>query len=94
VIDFDARVAALIDACARDLADGRDWRQCALDLHVRTALAGASPAAFLDWARGHRRWSFAVAEAAGEVCAKPPEAAAYVLLKIAEEALEERGLTA
>ncbi len=44
---------------------------------------------FLTWAREHRRWSFIVAESAGEVCAKPPEVAAWVLHEIVEELLEE-----
>ena len=55
------------------------------------ASAAVAPCAseFLDWAREHRRWSFIVAEAADEVCAKPPEAAAWVLHQIVEELLDE-----
>jgi hypothetical protein len=44
---------------------------------------------FLEWARNHRRWSFVVAEASAEVCAKPPEAAAWVLHQIIEELLSD-----
>jgi len=71
--------------------------------HARRAPAGADLAAlaaerlpprfdghaFLGWARDHDRWRFAVAEAAGKVCAKPREAALFVLASILEELLEE-----
>jgi hypothetical protein len=43
----------------------------------------------LQWARNDKRWSFVVAEASTEICAKPPEAAAWVLHQIVEELLEE-----
>ena len=56
---------------------------------TRAGAAIADPPAFLEWARDHQRWSFVVAEAAAEVCAKPPEAAAWVLHQIIEELLEE-----
>jgi hypothetical protein len=89
VSDYDAlieRVYAEIEPIARA---GGEWE--ALALAHRAALD--PPAQFVDWARDHRRWCFAVAEAAGEVCAKPPEAAAHVLLKILAELLEDRGVT-
>lgn len=60
-----------------------------------TALVAASlPASFdgrelLAWATDHDRYRFAVAEAAGKVCAKPREAAIFVLAAIVEERLEE-----
>jgi hypothetical protein len=54
-----------------------------------SAAVSSSAGEFLDWARNHKRWSFIVAEAASEVCAKPPELAAWVLHQIIEELLEE-----
>jgi len=50
---------------------------------------GDDAGAFVEWARDHRRWSFVVAEAAEAVCAKPAEAAAFVLHGIVEELLED-----
>jgi hypothetical protein len=81
---FDDLVAALW-ATARADRDG--WER---DGWARAAAAVAGQAApFLDWARGHRRWRFVVAEAADAVCAKPPEAAAWVAHAIVDELLEE-----
>jgi hypothetical protein len=81
---FDAVVASLA-AAAR--ADADAWSR---EGWSRAAAAVADRATdFLEWARQHRRWSFIVAEAAAEVCAKPPEAAAWVLHQIVEELLEE-----
>jgi hypothetical protein len=61
---------------------GEDWRRTILETRID------EPEKFLEWARHHRRWQFAVAEAAEEVCAKPREAAAFVAMKIVEELLE------
>jgi hypothetical protein len=84
VTSFDEIVAQLaadarVDRAAWS-ADG--WSRAG------TALAGRA-AEFLGWARAHRRWSFIAAEASAEVCAKPPEAAAWILHEIIEELLEE-----
>jgi hypothetical protein len=78
---------ALIDALAASARADRDaWSR---DGWARASSAVAPQASeFLEWARRHRRWSFIVAEAADEVCAKPPEAAAWVLHQIVEELLE------
>jgi hypothetical protein len=92
MIDWPARLERLAEACARDHAAGLDWRRRAVEVHVREALDGNDPTALLAWARDHRRWTLTLAEAAEEVCAKPREAAAYLLVKMAEELLEERGL--
>jgi hypothetical protein len=81
---FDDELVALV-AAARADRDGwaRDgWARAA-------ALVGGRGAAFLDWARDHRRWRSVVAEAADAVCAKPPEAAAWVAHAIVDELLEE-----
>jgi hypothetical protein len=81
---FDEALAALV-AAAR--ADREGW---ARDGWARAAAAvGGQSAAFLAWAREHRRWRFVVAEAADAVCAKPPEAAAWVAHAIVDELLEE-----
>lgn len=79
---------ALIErALAEALRDREAWSR---DGWSRAAAATAPCASeFLAWAREHRRWSFIVAEAAEEVCAKPPEAAAWVLHQIVEELLDE-----
>lgn len=82
--DFEDTIAALT-AAARADRDG--W---AHDGFSRAAAAvNDDAAAFLDWARDHRRWSFVVGEAAEVVCAKPREAAAFVAHAIVDELLEE-----
>jgi hypothetical protein len=78
----------LIDTLAASARADRDAWSREGWARASAALAGHA-ADFLEWARAHRRWSFVVAEAADEVCAKPPEAAAWVLHEIVEEVLEE-----
>jgi hypothetical protein len=81
---FEAVVAELT-AAARADRDG--WER---DGWARAAGAVAGRAQpFLDWARDHKRWRFVVAEAAEAVCAKPPEAAAWVAHAIIDELLED-----
>lgn len=79
---------ALVERVAAEArADRAAWSQSGW---ARAAAAVAGEAtAFLAWARDHRRWRFVVAEAADEVCAKPPEAAAYVLHAIVDELLDD-----
>lgn len=79
-MSYDPLVQHLLGIAQRA---GEDWRRTILETRIE------EPEKFLDWARNHRRWQFAVAEAAGEVCAKPPEAAAFVAMKIVEELLED-----
>ena len=80
---FDELMARLV---AQARADRQGWTR---DGWQQAAAAVAGQAApFLDWARAHRRWSFVVAEAADAVCAKPPEAAAWVAHAIVDEELE------
>lgn len=83
-IDWDGLVQDLVDR-ARVAGAGADL--------AALAAAGLPPQAdgraFLDWATDHDRYRFAVAEAAGKVCAKPREAAIFVLAAILEERLEE-----
>jgi hypothetical protein len=68
-------------------ADREAWEKSGWET-AATAVEGRA-AEFLEWARNHKRWSFIVAEASAEVCAKPPEAAAWVLHQIEDELLEE-----
>ena len=82
--DFEEMIDALA-AAAR--ADRDAWVQDGFS-HVATAV-GVQAAAFLDWARDHRRWSFVVAEAAEVVCSKPREAAVFVAHAIVDELLED-----
>jgi hypothetical protein len=81
-------VEQLVDTLAADARSDREaWSR---EGWARAAAATSSCASdFLEWARAHRRWSFIVAEAASEVCAKPPEAAAWVLHQIVDELLED-----
>jgi len=81
---FDEELAALLAAARADpegwTRDGWAWA---------AALVAGRTQPFLDWARDHRRWRFVLAEAAEAVCAKPPEAAAWVAHAIIDELLEE-----
>ena len=80
-----ARVIEELAAAARADRDG--WER---DGWTRAAAAVRGQAApFLAWAREDRRWRFVVAEASDAVCAKPPEAAAWVAHQIIEELLED-----
>lgn len=57
---------------------------------VSSKLGGARECeAFLAWATHHPRYSFNVAEAAERVCAKPMEAAIFVLCDIVDELLDD-----
>ena len=49
-----------------------------------------SPHEVLDWAKRDRHWSFTLAEVMREVCAKPSELAARLLIAILEELREEQ----
>lgn len=81
---FDAIIERLV-AAAR--ADRAGWTRDGWRLAAAAVVADAAP--FVAWARAHRRWSFVVAEAADEVCAKAPEAAAYIAHAIVEELLAD-----
>jgi hypothetical protein len=81
---FDATIDRLFAAARADRAGwARDGWRLAADA------VAAQPAPFVEWARRHRRWSFVVAEAADAVCAKPPEAAAFIAHAIVDELLED-----
>ena len=80
-----ATIVAWLGALAR--SDREDWEKSGWET-AAAAIEGRADE-FLEWARQDRRWSFVVAEASAEVCAKPPEAAAWVLHQIVEELLED-----
>ena len=83
-MSFDALVERM---AARARADRAAW---AADGWARAAegVAGQETP-FVEWARDHRRWRFVVAEAAEAVCAKPREAASWILHAIVEDLLDE-----
>ena len=83
-MSFDALVERM---AARARADRAAW---AADGWARAAEGVAGQEApFVEWARDHRRWRFVVAEAAEAVCAKPREAASWILHAIVEDLLDE-----
>jgi hypothetical protein len=83
-VSFDALVDRLL---LRARADRAAWARDGWALAA--AAVGGQAAPFVDWARDHRRWRYGVAEAADAVCAKPREAAAWIMHAIVEELLEE-----
>src|SRR5262249_53392699 len=68
-------IVAWLSALARSDRDA--WAKGGWEA-VATVIGGRAEE-LLQWARDDRRWSFVVAEASAEICAKPPEAAAWVL---------------
>ena len=89
--DFDAMIESLVRELlplARN--DAEAWQSRAVTTAIPAALGRTGkPEELLDWARDHRRWRFAVAEVAGEVCAKPLEAAVAVVREILDERFDE-----
>lgn len=89
--DFDPMIERLVRELlplARREPDA--WAQQAVASTIPAALqTSGSPEALLAWAGDHRRWRFAVAEAAEEACAKPTEAAVTVVRHILEERFDE-----
>lgn len=86
---------AMIDALYEELAplarrEPGTWRQMAQAHIIPRALVGA-PEAFIAWAEEHPLWRFTVAECATEVCAKPREAAIYIISAMIEELIEDGG---
>jgi hypothetical protein len=71
--------------------DGERWQTRAHEI-VRGKLH--SPYEFLEWAKRDRHWSFTLAEVMGEVCAKPADLAARLLIAILEELREEQQIAA
>jgi hypothetical protein len=79
---------ALIQELQSELnQDGASWQTRAHEI-VRGKLQ--SPHEFLDWAKRDRHWSFTLAEVMGEVCSKPSELAARLLIAILEELREQQ----
>jgi hypothetical protein len=84
VIDFPALIQELHSELNQD---GERWQTRAYEM-ARGKLH--SPFEFLEWAKRDRHWSFTLAEVMGEVCAKPSELAARLLIAILEELREEQ----
>ncbi len=82
----DAMESLVTQLYEEALADPDAWSEDGWS-RIAAVLAGRANE-FLDWAGAHPRWSFVVAEASSEVCAKPPEAAAWVLHEIVDELLD------
>jgi hypothetical protein len=70
--------------------NGEPWHARAQEI-VRHKLQ--SPHEFLEWAKRDRHWSFTLAEVMREMCAKPSELAARLLIAILEELREEQQTT-
>jgi hypothetical protein len=66
--------------------DGDRWQARAHE-RAHEMLGGKlhSPYELLEWARRDRHWSFTLAEVMGEVCSKPSDLAARLLVAILEE---------
>ena len=77
---FEEVIARAVELGLDDPADPR-WAE----ERARLLRTPERCSAFIEWARLHPRWQFNVAEAAGRVCAKPVEAAVFVLSDIVEE---------
>lgn len=88
---FEALISELHERLRGEAkSDPIGWRRRAEVGSLDEALTRAgTPEAFLAWARDHRQRAFVVAESAGEICAKPREAAIYVLGAILAEILDE-----
>lgn len=87
-IQAEAKTEANLAAPAQLDAPSDDrWHTRAHEM-VRRKLQ--SPFEFLEWAKRDRHWSFTLAEVMGEVCTKPSELAARLLIAILEELREEQ----
>lgn len=81
---FDDLVSAAHEQALDDPADPR-W-----SAFLAAKLPGERDCgAFVEWARHHRKWQFNVADVAGQICAKPREAAITILADIVAELAEE-----
>ncbi|MEX1367255.1 MAG: hypothetical protein AB1Z98_29280 [Nannocystaceae bacterium] len=83
---FDTVIAQALDLGLHDPADPR-WAEA----RARLLPTPERCSELIEWARLHPRWQFNVAEAADQVCAKPIEAAVFVLSDIVAELLDEGG---
>lgn len=89
--DFDPMIESLVrELLPLARREPGAWERQAVTSAIPQALQDSgSPEELLAWANDHRRWRFAVAEAADEVCAKPTEAAVTVVRHILEERFDE-----
>jgi|GEM_PF-1564385 len=82
--DFDNVIERAVVLELRDPGDSR-WRAALAEL-----LPGPNDcAAFVEWATHHPRWLHNVADVADRVCAKPLEAAVFILSDIVDERLDD-----
>src|SRR3954465_13233047 len=85
--NFPAMIRELKSELDQDGTTFDRWHTRAHEV-VRGRLS--SPHEFLDWAKQDRHWSFTLAEVMREVCSKPSELAARLLIAILEELREEQ----
>ncbi len=78
---------------AREMAvdDPSTWETKARNELIGETLADEHDA-FLQWVRHETTWALVVAECAGKVCAKPREAAAFILMEGLRDRLADEGL--
>ncbi|MEM1029597.1 MAG: hypothetical protein AAGN82_04565 [Myxococcota bacterium] len=92
-IAWAARVRDGLTA-ARALASEAELKAWAARANVeivpRVVLADEAPS-FLNWARTDPWWALVIAECATLVCAKPPEAAAFILVEGWRQQLVDEG---
>ena len=82
--DFDEVIERAVVLELRTPGDAR-WRSALAELLPRPDHC----AAFIEWATHHPTWRHNVADAADRVCAKPLEAAIFILGDIVDERLDE-----
>lgn len=82
--------ALYLEVAAAAREDEATWEQRA---HAVVApFASRWGDAFLAWAKEDDRWRLTVAEAATRVCAKPREAAAFIVVEGLRERLVDEGV--
>ena len=83
-LDFDDVIERAVALELRDPGDNR-WRSVLVEL-----LPGVDDCrAFVEWATHHPTWLHNVADVADRVCAKPLEAAIFILSDIVDERLDD-----
>jgi hypothetical protein len=87
--DWTARLKRALDL-ARDLSGDASWTR-RVHAEIVPPTLGNEGADFLEWARSDPFWALVLAECAGRVCAKPAEAAAFVLVDGLRQILVDEG---
>jgi hypothetical protein len=89
--NFPALIRQLQSELDAEAEEGDHWQMRAHErAHELVRGKLESPHELLDWAKQDRHWSFTLAEVMREVCAKPSELAARLLIAIVEELREEQ----